>query len=49
MKQPSIRFMTHTALCAALVAIFAPISVPVGPVPISLATLMVYLLSLIHI
>lgn len=43
MKQTSVRFMTQTALCAALVAIFAPISVPVGPVPISLATLMVYL------
>lgn len=43
MKESPIRFMTQTALCAALIAIVAPISVPVGPVPISLATLMVYL------
>ena len=42
MRNPSIRFMTHTALCTALMAILAPISIP-GLVPISLATLVIYL------
>lgn len=42
-KQSSLRFMTQAALCAALIAVIAPLSVPIGPVPISLATWMVYL------
>ena len=35
--------MCHTALMTALMCIAAPLTVPIGPVPVSLATLAVYL------
>jgi biotin transport system substrate-specific component len=35
--------MCRTALMAALICIFGPLTVPVGPVPLSMATLAVYL------
>ncbi|MDR2531064.1 MAG: biotin transporter BioY [Oscillospiraceae bacterium] len=38
-----IRKLTHTALFAALMCVAAPLSVPIGPVPLSLATLVIYL------
>ena len=34
--------MCRTALMAALICIFGPLTVPVGPVPLSMATLAVY-------
>lgn len=38
-----MRNMVLTALFAACICVIAPFSVPIGPVPITLATLMVYL------
>lgn len=44
MKQEKIRKMCVTAVFAAIICIFAPISIPVGTfVPISLATLAIYI------
>lgn len=37
-----IRAMTKTALFAALLCILAPLSIPIGPVPISLTNLVIY-------
>lgn len=37
-----IRDITITAMGAALLCVLAPLSIPVGPVPVSLATLAVY-------
>lgn len=39
----TVKDMVFTAVMAALICIAAPISVPVGPIPISLATFAVYL------
>ena len=39
----NVRRMCRIALMAALLCIAAPMSVPVGPIPITLATLVVYL------
>lgn len=39
----TVRNMVFTAVMAALICIAAPISVPIGPIPISLATFAVYL------
>lgn len=38
-----VREMCHTALMTAILCIAAPLTVPIGPVPVSLATLAVYL------
>ena len=43
MKKSTIYELSVCALMAALLAVIAPLSVPVGPVPISLATLVLYL------
>ena len=37
--------LTLSALLAALICVFAPLSIPVGPVPISLATFAIYIAS----
>lgn len=41
-KKHSIFRMTVCALMAALICIFAPMSVPIGPVPVSLTNLVLY-------
>lgn len=38
----TVREMVFTAICAALICILAPISVPIGAVPISLGTFAIY-------
>lgn len=43
MKNKNIHFLTTCALMAALMCALCPLSVPIGPVPITLATLIVYL------
>lgn len=42
-----IRNITKTAIFTAILCIISPFSVPIGPVPISLATFAVYLFSII--
>lgn len=37
-----IRFITTTALMTAVICILAPLSIPIGPVPISLTSLAIY-------
>ena len=37
-----IRFITTTALMAAVICILGPLSIPIGPVPISLTNLAIY-------
>lgn len=44
MNRPLIR-LTETALLAALLCVCAPYSLPVGPIPITLATFAVYLVG----
>ena len=41
----AVRYMCLVAVFTALMCILAPISIPIGPVPITLATLMVYLIA----
>lgn len=41
----SVRNLCTVSIFTALMCIIAPLSVPIGPVPITLATLMVYLIS----
>ncbi len=43
MKKITTRQMVLTAMMTALMCVLAPISLPIGPVPISLATFMIYL------
>ena len=38
-----LRFITTTALMTAVICICGPLSIPIGPVPISLATLAIYI------
>lgn len=38
----TVREMVFTAICAALICILAPISVPIGTIPISLGTFAIY-------
>lgn len=38
----NIRFLTTTALMTAVICILAPLSIPIGPVPISLTNLAIY-------
>lgn len=40
-----LRFLTTVALLAAVICVLAPFSIPIGPVPISLATFAIYLVS----
>ena len=53
MKKTALYTMTSCALMAALMCALCPLSIPIGPIPVSLGTfvmmLTVYLLSLIHI
>lgn len=46
-KSLSVRHLVYCALFAALMAVLAQVSVPIGPVPISLATLGVMLCGLL--
>ena len=39
----SVRTLTLTAVVAAVLCVLGPLSIPVGPVPLSLATLVIYL------
>ena len=43
MKTLTIRQMVMTAMMTAIMCVLAPLSIPIGPVPISLATFIVYL------
>ena len=45
MKQSAIpvHTLTLTALMAAMLCVLGPLSIPIGPVPLSLATLVIYL------
>ena len=40
-----VKDMTFIALFAALMCVISPFSLPIGPVPISLATLVVYIVA----
>lgn len=42
-KAISVHALTLTALVAAVLCVLAPLSIPVGPIPLSLATLVIYL------
>lgn len=42
-KNFSVRAMVLAALTAAVLCVLAPLSIPVGPIPLSLATLVIYL------
>ena len=42
-KSISVRDMTFTALFAAVLCVVAPVSIPIGPIPLSLATFIIYL------
>lgn len=42
MKKTNIYFIASCAIITALICIFAPMSVPIGPVPISLTNLVLY-------
>ncbi len=44
---PSTRKITYTALLAALLCVLSPFTLPVGPVPISLGSLAVYIASVL--
>ena len=47
-SRTALREWVATALFAALLCVCAPFSVPVGPIPITLATLAVYLIALLR-
>ena len=47
MKKTNVYQMATCAIMAALLGVLAPLALPVGPVPISLATLVVYLAAYI--
>ena len=42
MRNEKVRSMTITALMTALLCVLCPLSLPIGPVPISLATLVLF-------
>ena len=44
MQTVNTRFLTSTALLTALLCILGPVSVPIGPVPVSLTNLVIYLM-----
>ena len=41
----NVKAMTLTAVCAAIICVIAPWQIPVGAVPITLATFAVYMIS----
>lgn len=43
MKNKTIHMLTACALMAALLCVLGPLAVPIGPIPITLATLILYL------
>ncbi len=43
MKDNKVKFMTTTALMAAVICILGPLSIPIGPVPISLTNFAIYI------
>jgi biotin transport system substrate-specific component len=47
MKKTSIYQLTTCAIMAALMCILGPVSIPIGPVPISLTTLVIYLSAML--
>ncbi len=47
MKKTSIYQLPTCAIMAALMCILGPVSIPIGPVPISLTTLVIYLSALL--
>ena len=47
MKNKSLHRLTACALMAALLCVLGPLSVPIGPIPLTLATLVIYLLTYI--
>ena len=47
MKNKSLHRLTTCALMAALLCVLGPLSVPIGPIPITLATLVIYLMTYI--
>ncbi|MBO6154835.1 MAG: biotin transporter BioY [Lachnospiraceae bacterium] len=47
MKKTNVYQMATCAIMAALLCVLAPLALPIGPVPISLATLVVYLAAYI--
>lgn len=47
MKKISTFDITSTAIFAAILCVLAPLSLPIGPIPISLATLIMYLAAVI--
>ena len=46
-KSRELRFLTTTALFAALLCVTAPFSISIGPIPVSLATFTVYVAALV--
>ena len=38
----SLYFLTRTAILTAVLCVLAPLAIPIGPVPVSLATLVIY-------
>lgn len=47
MKKTSVKELVLTALFAAMICVLAPLSVPIGPVPISLATFAIMLAGIL--
>ena len=45
MKTLSLKEGIFTALMAALLCVLAPFSLPIGPIPITLATFIIYLIA----
>ena len=43
-KNMNTQFLTSTAMMTAVLCIVGPLSVPIGPVPVSLTNLAIYLL-----
>jgi biotin transport system substrate-specific component len=43
MRDNKIKFMTTTALMAAVICILGPLSLPIGPIPISLTNFAIYI------
>ena len=44
MKDSSVKSMVFTGVMTAVLCVFGPLSVPIGPVPVSLATFVIYLM-----
>ena len=48
-KKMSVKTIAVIGVLTAVTCILAPLSIPIGDVPISLTNLVIYFLSLIHI